>query len=476
MRFTPKTASSASAISAMALIPALAALTLIVSVGYFGMTATTRQASAQSTSETAQANAQTTGAVLGASTNAANAAAEQSAEQLRQKIAEQAKNIEALNKEIQQYAELKDKTTAEAKTLQAAIKELDNNAKRFDLEIKKTTQQIEKANTEIKSIDIGIKTSEEKIIDHRRTLEQSMREVQQAEDENLIVTLLSGQKMSDTLAKINSKIFFNDGLKRLVDTLQGEKVSLETSKVAKVDKKKELNDLAKDLGGKKEVVVVNKNERSKLLTETKNQEQVYQSILAEKQAKKAEFEKALFEYESALKYTLDPSSIPKSGTTVFTWPVDKVIITQNFGKTVAAKRLYVSGSHNGVDFGVKAGTPVKAMMNGKVIGTGDTDVTCPRASFGRWVLIEYPNGLTAIFAHLSVISVKQGEAVAQGQVVGYSGNTGYSTGPHLHVSLYASDAVKVESRPSASCSGKTYTMPIAPVDAYLDVLQYLPKL
>ena len=112
MRFTSKIASSA---STMALIPALA---LIVSVGFLNMTSTARQAYAQSTSVTVQTNAQTTGTVLGASTNAANA----SAEELKQKIAEQAKNIEALNKEIQQYAEMKDKTTAEAKTLQPAIK------------------------------------------------------------------------------------------------------------------------------------------------------------------------------------------------------------------------------------------------------------------------------------------------------------------------------------------------------------------
>lgn len=446
------------------------ALLLIVSVGYFDMKESTRYASAQSTADSAN-----TAAVSGAF-SAATAAANASAEDLQRKIAEQAKNIEALNKEIEAYAALKDKTTAEAKTLQAAIKELDNNAKRLDLEIKKTTQQIEKANTEIKSLDINIQTSEQKIVQYRGTLQKSMRDIQQAEDFNVIETLLSGSTMSDALAKINSKVYFNDSLKQLLDNLQGEKVSLETTKVAKEDKKKELSDLAKDLGGKKEVVVVNKNERSKLLTETKNQEKTYQSILAEKQAKKAALEKELFEYESTLKYKLDPSSIPKSGTAVFIWPLDNVIITQKFGKTVAAKRLYVSGSHNGVDFGAKQGTAVKAMMNGKVIGTGDTDITCPRASFGRWILIEYPNGLTSIYGHLSVISVKQGDTVAQGQTVGYSGNTGYSTGPHLHVSLYASNAVKVESRPSASCVGKTYTMPIAPVDAYLDVLEYLPKL
>ncbi|MEO5635371.1 MAG: hypothetical protein ABIS26_02445, partial [Candidatus Paceibacterota bacterium] len=48
------------------------------------------------------------------------------------------------------------------------------------------------------------------------------------------------------------------------------------------------------------------------------------------------------------------------------------------------------------------------------------------------------------------------------------------TGPHLHVSLYASDAVKMDSKPSAACGGRIYRLPVAPVTAYLDVMQYLP--
>lgn len=408
------------------------------------------------------------GTVAGASTA--------SAEELRRKIEEQAKNIEALNNEIKAYSELKDKTTAEAKTLQAAIKELDDNAKRFDKEISKTRAQIDKANSEIGLIDIDIQTSEEKIISYRATLQDSFRKIQQAEDINVIETLLAGESMSDALAAISDRISFNDSLNKVLMNLNTAKATLESNKVAKEDKKDELSTLASELNGKKQVIVVNKNERSKILKETKNQEKTYQQLLNEKRALKEAFEKELFSYESALKYTLDPSSIPKSGTGVFSWPLDKVIITQKFGKTSASKRLYVSGSHNGVDFGAKMGTAVKAVLMGKIVGAGDTDVACPGASFGRWVLIEHPNGLSTIYAHLSVISVKKGDVVGTGQVIGYSGNTGYSTGPHLHLGAYASDAVKVEDRPSASCKGRVYTMPIAPVDGYLDALEYLPKL
>jgi murein DD-endopeptidase MepM/ murein hydrolase activator NlpD len=155
--------------------------------------------------------------------------------------------------------------------------------------------------------------------------------------------------------------------------------------------------------------------------------------------------------------------------------VDNVRITQRFGKSVAAKRLYVSGSHNGVDFGAPIGTAVKATADGVIAGTGDTDLTCRGASFGRWILIKHINGLATTYGHLSVIGVSSGQTVKRGDVIGYSGNTGYSTGPHVHISVYPANAVRVENRPSASCGGKVYNMPIAPIDAYLDPMLYLPS-
>ena len=88
----------------------------------------------------------------------------------------------------------------------------------------------------------------------------------------------------------------------------------------------------------------------------------------------------------------------------------------------------MSGTHNGVDFRATIGTPVKSAGNGVVEGVGDTDAVCAGASYGKWVFIRYDNGLASTYGHFSVISVKEGQRVKTGDVVGYSGNTGYSTG------------------------------------------------
>jgi murein DD-endopeptidase MepM/ murein hydrolase activator NlpD len=88
--------------------------------------------------------------------------------------------------------------------------------------------------------------------------------------------------------------------------------------------------------------------------------------------------------------------------------------------------------------------------------------------------MEHNNGLSSTYGHLSLIKVSRGQKIKKGDIVGYSGNTGYSTGPHLHVSVYVGSAVEVKTIPSKSCPGKTLTQPIAPTNAYLDPMKYLP--
>lgn len=93
------------------------------------------------------------------------------------------------------------------------------------------------------------------------------------------------------------------------------------------------------------------------------------------------------------------------------------------------KGTLTQGSHPGhiaLDFGAPVGTPVKATMDGKVVYAGWNN-----EGYGNLIIVE--NGpYRTYFAHLSKIPVKIGDKVTAGMVVGYSGNTGNSTGPHLH--------------------------------------------
>ena len=117
------------------------------------------------------------------------------------------------------------------------------------------------------------------------------------------------------------------------------------------------------------------------------------------------------------------------------------------------------------------------MASGVIVGSGNTDLTCPKASYGMWIYIKYDNGLSSLYGHLSLIkgSMQPGTRVDASTVVAYSGQTGYATGPHLHVTIIAAAAGSIQSFPSKACNGRNYTAPVAALNAYLDPMAYLPK-
>jgi len=86
--------------------------------------------------------------------------------------------------------------------------------------------------------------------------------------------------------------------------------------------------------------------------------------------------------------------------------------------------------HAAIDIVVSVGTRIKSTSDGQVADTGYNSV------FGNYVILKHASGYQSLYAHLSSISVREGSSVVQGATIGLSGNTGQSTGPHLHFSLF----------------------------------------
>jgi murein DD-endopeptidase MepM/ murein hydrolase activator NlpD len=110
--------------------------------------------------------------------------------------------------------------------------------------------------------------------------------------------------------------------------------------------------------------------------------------------------------------------------TLFHPPLKKIHITSSAGW----RQHPVNGQfmlHNGIDLRAYYET-VYAVMDGVVEGMGYDTVS------GNWIRLRHPNGMQSSYAHLSEIKVRKGQQVRSGDSIGLSGNTGRSTGPHLH--------------------------------------------
>ena len=111
-------------------------------------------------------------------------------------------------------------------------------------------------------------------------------------------------------------------------------------------------------------------------------------------------------------------------------------ITQDFGE-----KLTNPAGHKGIDYGLPLGTPVLAAAFGTV-----KKISQSQKGYGNQVLISHTNRLQSRYAHLSSLSVHEGETVVKGEPLGMSGSSGNSTGPHLHFEVIL-DGVPVDPRP-----------------------------
>ncbi|MFA6520270.1 MAG: peptidoglycan DD-metalloendopeptidase family protein [Candidatus Paceibacterota bacterium] len=391
----------------------------------------------------------------------------QTAEEIRNMINQKDNDIAALEKEISSYQNQLETLGKQKSSLASSIKQLDLTKKKLTADIAVTQNKIDKTNLKIKNLSSDIGTKENSINTNLDSIKLEIRNTNEYEQESLVQSILSQDDFSLVWNDIDNIATIRDRLRSNIVTLKQMKGELEDTRQVTIDAKNELTKLKSQLSAQHKIVIQNTNEKNKLLQQTKNNEANYQTLLKDRIAKKEAFEKELSDYEDQLKFILDPSQLPKGR--VLSWPLDKILVTSPY-----APRW--GGFHRGTDFRASIGTPVKAMADGVVKGAGDTDLCCPGASYGKWIFIEYNNGLSSTFGHLSLISVSSGQRVKRGQVVGYSGNTGSSTGPHLHVSLYVSSGVKVDSFPSKSYKGKTLIQPISAIEAYIDPMKYLPPL
>jgi len=395
----------------------------------------------------------------------------QTAEEIKNKIQDRNTAILSLEKDIRAYQAELGELSKQKSSLSTSIKQLDITKKKLSADISISQNKIEKTNLKIGELGSEIVVKGSAIETAQDVIANSIRAMNDSDLTSLSERLLSERDFSEVWVNIDNLISVRERLKDKIVELKEVKTELEDTRTETIKAKEELVTLKTQLADQKKVVDQNTTEKNKLLAQTKNGETNYQKLLQEQVAKKAAFEKELREYESQLKFILDPSKLPSAG--ILSWPLDEIFVTQQFGAKTGPHRTYASG-HSGTDFRARTPLPVKAMANGVVKGVGDTDASCPGVSFGKWIFIEYDNGVSSTYGHLSLVKVTEGQKVSRGEVVAYSGGTGRVTGPHLHISLYVSNAVSVQTVPSISCPGRILKQPIAATNAYLDPMFYLP--
>jgi murein DD-endopeptidase MepM/ murein hydrolase activator NlpD len=179
--------------------------------------------------------------------------------------------------------------------------------------------------------------------------------------------------------------------------------------------------------------------KQQVLDQTKSQERAYQKLLSEQEKVEDQIEKEIYDLDAEISKRLGNRKLPpKKG--LFMWPMEGTL-TQGYGNTGFTSLGY--NYHNGLDIAAPAGRQIYAAYDGVVEATGTG-----QGAYGNWVTIRHTvsggRQLITLYAHMSSFKMKKGQAVKQGDLVGFEGNTGNTTrllygphrGYHLHFTVF----------------------------------------
>ena len=122
------------------------------------------------------------------------------------------------------------------------------------------------------------------------------------------------------------------------------------------------------------------------------------------------------------------TTVPEQYSGSMRWPLDAYIVSSEYGERWGKV-------HKGMDMAAHVGEPVYAIADGEVIYAGDD-----LKGYGNVVILRHDRKTTSLYAHNSELKVKQGDQVTKGALVALLGNTGHSTGPHVHFEIRDGDA------------------------------------
>ncbi len=374
-------------------------------------------------------------------------------------VEENSRQHEELEKQNEEFIENLKKTNQEllekvqySRKLQEQISELTNN-------IKKSGEKIEALNVSIAEKQALIDEKMAEIADRLDSLRARLRSIYTAGDISTLEIILQARDFSDFVDKmelVQSISAYDD---KLIKGLQAEMDKISDEKADLKSAKEQLEAEKMQMEQDKENVNTLSAENSVLIEELKKAKTDTQTAIKDNADRQAELERALADYNAEVAKQLRIERIRQmqeaikaqrgtssgddatfTGDGSFVWPCPGfTYLTSLFDEWRGVS------NHGAIDIAGSNiyGSKVIACYEGVVINTNES---CPHdygkyyncgcaGGFGNYVMIDHGDGRVSIYAHLCSVAVVPGQVVSTGQLIGFVGTTGYSTGPHLHFEL-----------------------------------------
>jgi murein DD-endopeptidase MepM/ murein hydrolase activator NlpD len=314
----------------------------------------------------------------------------------------------------------------------------------IDQEMTLISSKIEATNEEISAYSQLIADTQEELDDAQeklQTLSEAHRERIRAMEEEGGLTywevLFQANSFTDLLDRMNMIEEINAADRRRIEQMRIAADIVTATQLNLNNEKTALEETREELAEDEKVLEEKSGQYYDLLYELEQKAEEFEILMAESETLQEELmmeiaakEKDLKEAkhdEYLAKLALQGDNPPSNATWVT--PVSGFRLTSAFGMRKHPV-LKVTRMHNGVDMACAQGTPIYATRAGKV-----TRTSYQAGGAGNYVSINHLDGFSSVYMHMTHYVVSEGQNVSQGQLIGYVGSTGISTGPHLHFGI-----------------------------------------
>ncbi len=351
------------------------------------------------------------------------------------------KEIDALKQKNKEIASQKSELQGELSKLGAEKSDAVARKGVLDQRISVLEDEIENLDAQIAQYAALIAEKEREVAENeakeQAQFELFLKQVRAMEEQGTVSywsIILSAESFSDLLDRVEMVNDITAYNQKIVDQLKATRAALQQAKAELEDAKAETEDLRATQAAAKKELESQKAEVQKLIDQISADQALTQKAIDDLEASAKDMDSQIAKKEKELQAAIEAAR--KAGNTSsyqidpgsgYYWPLpsNRVTITSFFGPR-SDPFTGKHANHSGTDISAPSGTPIYAAHGGIVL------TSTSHWSYGNYVVISRGDGISTLYAHMSRRAVSEGQTVKQGQVIGYVGTTGRSTGPHLH--------------------------------------------
>ena len=349
---------------------------------------------------------------------------------LKSKKAELQKEIDAIQRSY-------DANFSEMEALVAEKNTIDQEMTLISSKIEATNEEISAYSQLIADTQEELEDAQEKLRDLSEAHRQRIRVMEEEGKLSYWEVLFQANSFTDLLDRLNMIEEINAADRRRIEQMRIAADIVNATQMNLANEKSALEDVRAELDQEEAVLAEKSLQYYDLLYELEQKAEEFEVLIAESEilqeelmaeiaAKEKDLKEAKYD-EYLARLALQGDNPPSNAS--WTTPVSGYRLTSAFGMRKHPV-LKVTRMHNGIDMACPAGTPIYATRAGTV-----TRTAYQASGAGNYVSINHLDGFSSIYMHMTHYVVSQGQTVSQGQLIGYVGNTGISTGDHLHFGI-----------------------------------------